>query len=302
MAQRILLAAAALCLGFGAGAVAVNLLGADDPAAGTSNEAESASVVERLRSGLAGDLDREQLEQVVDALVQVLDDEIAERRVLAEQLEATRTELHDLQQNLRARVEAAFEMSEEQRDAARAAAVARRSSPENGRSVDSRLEAAGFTPDQVAYLQGRQAEAEMQWIELDDRARREGWFRTPRYDEEMADLPNGTDVIRSELGDDAYAKYLFASGRPNRIAVGSVIRTSPAERAGLQPGDIILTYAGEQVFSSQELTDLRSSGELGTPVAVGIIRDGQAMLVSMPRGPMGVQLQPIMFDPDLPGG
>ena len=302
MDHRLLIAAVALGAGFAMGAVALNPFGVGARAVGTSQALKSDGVVERLKTGQAGDLDRERLEQVVEALVQLLDEEIAERRILAEQLEAMRTELQDLQQNLRARVEAAFEMSEEQRNAARAASVARRSSPDNAQTVDARLESAGFTPEQVAHLQSRQAEAEMQWIELDDRARREGWFGTTRYNEEMATLPNGANIIRGELGDDAYDKYLFASGRPNRIAVGSVIRTSPAERAGLQPGDIIMTYAGEKVFSSQQLTSLRSGGDRGETVAVGIVRDGQAMLISMPRGPMGVQTQPTLVDPNQPGG
>lgn len=297
MHQRLLIAAVALCAGFAAGAVALSQFAAGERPVAAGQALKSAGVVERLKGRQAGGLNREQLEQVVDSLVQLLDEEIAERRILAEQLEATRAELHDLQQNLRARVEAAFEMSEVQRDALRDANVTRRSAPENAHTVDARLEAAGFTPEQVAHLQRRQAEAEMQWIELDDRARREGWFGTARYNEEIATLPNGTDVIRNELGDDAYDKYLFASGRPNRIAVGSVISTSPAERAGLKPGDIIMTYAGEKVFSSQQLTSLRSSGELGASVAIGIVRDGQAMLISMPRGPMGVQTQPVLVDP-----
>ncbi|MEE8157099.1 MAG: PDZ domain-containing protein, partial [Gammaproteobacteria bacterium] len=80
------------------------------------------------------------------------------------------------------------------------------------------------------------------------------------------------------------------------------IETSPAQQAGLQPGDIIRSYAGERVFSSQQLVNLRSAGVKGIPVTVEIIRDGQLMQITMPRGPMGVQTRQVVVDPTAPGG
>lgn len=59
----------------------------------------------------------------------------------------------------------------------------------------------------------------MQRIELDDQARREGWGNTPRYWAELGDLADGAETVRSEFGDDAYDRYLFAGGRPNRLWV-----------------------------------------------------------------------------------
>jgi S1-C subfamily serine protease len=104
------------------------------------------------------------------------------------------------------------------------------------------------------------------------------------------------------LGDAAYDRYLYASGQPNRIAVTSVIQTSPAETAGLRPGDILLQYGGERIYSAQQLTSLRSSGARGAPVTVDIIRDGQPLRITMPRGPMGIQTELSLVDPAAPGG
>ena len=142
----------------------------------------------------------------------------------------------------------------------------------------------------------------MQQIELDDRARREGWITTSRYFEEFNNLVKGADTVRRDLGDDAYSHFLFAIGRPNRLTVGMVIETSPAEQAGLHLGDVIRSYAGERVFSSAQLTRLRSSGDKDMPVILEIVRDGEPMQIWIPRGPMGIQIQQDRVDPSEPGG
>jgi S1-C subfamily serine protease len=139
-------------------------------------------------------------------------------------------------------------------------------------------------------------------IELDDRARREGWVNTPRYVQESQDLSTGAAVIRNALGDELYDRYLFASGLPNRIAVGSVIETSPAEKAGFLRGDVVVRYGGEKVYSTQQLVNLRSSGEGGEPVTVEILRNGQLLQLTMPRGPMGMSTGPTLVDPTAPQG
>jgi hypothetical protein len=284
--------------GAAVGAVSASLLAKGEPPHRQPLSAER--VAERLQGTGEGELDAAELAQVVESLVQVLDEEIAERRILADQLEQTRIEMSDLQQNLRVRVEEAFDMNPDTDRSASENGRSRRASEDNG--VDRRLFAAGFTADEVDYLRRRQAEDQMLQIDLDDRARREGWFGTPRHAEEMAKLPAGGDTLRRELGDAAYDRYLYASGQPNRIAVTSVIQTSPAETAGLRPGDILLQYGGERIYSAQQLTSLRSSGARGAPVTVDIIRDGQPLRITMPRGPMGIQTELSLVDPAAPGG
>ena len=164
-------------------------------------------------------------------------------------------------------------------------------------TLAGRLAAAGFTEEEVATLRRRQGENQMRQVELDDRARREGWVNTPRYYEEINRLFDDTDPIRSELGDDAFDRYLYATGRPNRIRVTQVIETSPAEQAGFRSGDIIVSYGGERLFSTQQLTGLRSEGERGATVNVEIVRDGIPMQIAIPRGPMGIQTSPDLVDP-----
>jgi C-terminal processing protease CtpA/Prc len=296
--RQLLLSLLAVSAGVGIGALVVTELRTGTiPEHGTSQRSKP-DIAGLLKSAGSSELSPTQLAQIVESLVQVLDEEIAERRLLAEQLEATQAELADLRQNLRGRVESAFESAA--RDQVESDIVA--SNAESVTSVEERMVAAGFTMDQQEQLRRREAEAVMEQIQLDDRARREGWFGTPRYYSEFEQLASGAEVLRNELGDDGYDRYLYANRRPNRIAVASVIQTSPAEQAGLRAGDVITRYGGDRIFATEQLSSLRSSGDPGAPVVVEIIRDGQPMQITMPRGPMGITTQPSVADPALPAG
>ncbi|MDH3339232.1 MAG: PDZ domain-containing protein, partial [Gammaproteobacteria bacterium] len=72
------------------------------------------------------------------------------------------------------------------------------------------------------------------------------------------------------------------------VMVGSVIESSPGQRAGLQAGDLIIRYDGTRVFSTWELNQQTMQGEPGQSVVVDIVRDGMTMQVVLPRGPIGV--------------
>jgi S1-C subfamily serine protease len=53
-------------------------------------------------------------------------------------------------------------------------------------------------------------------------------------------------------------------------------------------GDQIVAYDGRRVFHIRELTEVLLQGEPGAPVIVDIVRDGQAMQLVLPRGPLGI--------------
>lgn len=295
MYSRIFALILAIGVSAGIGAFTALRMTSDD----SSNEYLSKRVAENmaewLTRGEAGELDSEQVAQVVESLMQILNEEISERQILAEQLDEMRLEMTDLQQNFHARVLAS--LLENRRNA-----VSQPAGAQVDQSIEGRLAASGFTPQQFEALRRREEGARMRQIELDDRARREGWVNSPRYFEEFNKLTSGTENIRRELGEDAYDRYLFVSGRPNRLAVGTVIATSPAEQAGLQTGDIIRSYGGERVFSNEQLINLRSAGDRGVPVVIEIIRDGELMQIMIPRGPIGIQTQGKLVNPSGPGG
>ncbi len=295
MVSRILTLILAVAVGAGVGAFTAIRMTHDGPPSESDPMRDAVNLAERLATAEPSELDPEQVAQIVDSLMLIVDEEISERQLLADQLDEVRAEMADLQQNLRTRVEAAFSES-------RGNVAPQSLGSQVELSLDKRLAASGFTPQQFEDLRRREEGAQMQQIELNDRAIREGWVNSPRYFEELNSLSSGTDDIRRELGDDGYDRYLYASGSSNRIAVRSVIATSPAEQAGFQAGDVIKSYGGERVFSSGQLVNLRSGGNIGSPVVVEVIRDGELIHLTMPRGPMGVQTRPQRVDPLVPGG
>ena len=94
--------------------------------------------------------------------------------------------------------------------------------------------------------------------------------------------------FREQLGDGAYEKYLKATGRPTRVMVSEVIPTSPAESAGLQPGDSIVSYGGGRVFNMGDLMRRTFEGVEGEPVLVEVDRQGVLTQFYLPRGPLGI--------------
>jgi S1-C subfamily serine protease len=95
-------------------------------------------------------------------------------------------------------------------------------------------------------------------------------------------------ALRAELGDAEYERYLTATGRPTQVQVMDVLASSNAERAGLQAGDQIVSYAGSRVFDVRELNALTREGSGGESVTVEVRRNGQTVQVQVPRGPLGV--------------
>jgi hypothetical protein len=146
-----------------------------------------------------------------------------------------------------------------------------------------RLVEAGFLPAQADWIVRREQELQMEALQARFDAERSGepvdW---------MANRTMASDSLRAELGDTDYERYLEASGRSTKVSVSSVIESSPAQSAGLQPGDEIVRYAGERVFSMSDLTRQTMVGVPGETVVVDIMRDGNLMQVVLPRGPVGI--------------
>ncbi len=63
--------------------------------------------------------------------------------------------------------------------------------------------------------------------------------------------------------------------RPRGVVVSGVTEGSPAARAGLRPGDVILTYDGREVRESRLLTRYVADTPIGKNVRVDLLRDGK---------------------------
>jgi S1-C subfamily serine protease len=63
-------------------------------------------------------------------------------------------------------------------------------------------------------------------------------------------------------------------GRPSGLRVAEVVPNGPAARAGLRPGDLLLTAGGRPVTRAQDLQKLMFSEAIGRPLAITVMRNG----------------------------
>jgi S1-C subfamily serine protease len=63
-------------------------------------------------------------------------------------------------------------------------------------------------------------------------------------------------------------------GRPTGLRVAEVVPAGPADRAGLRPGDLLLSAAGHPVATAQDLQRLMFADAIGKPLAITVVRNG----------------------------
>jgi hypothetical protein len=162
---------------------------------------------------------------------------------------------------------------------------------------DEALLDAGFTRREVAAFRTRIDDIQLERLYLRDRAAREGWLATRRYMEENRALDDQFFGARKEFGDELYDWAMYSTGHANRVQVTEVMEGSAAADAGLAPGDVIYSYADRRIFSGGELRDETTAGSAGETTPVDVVRDGESLRVYVPRGPLGVILEPSSQEP-----
>ncbi len=162
--------------------------------------------------------------------------------------------------------------------------TSRRSFDESPTVRSEALLEAGFPPEQAAWILQREDELRIAALEARFEAQRTGDMQAM-----FAANTSSATLLREELGDADYERYLEAYGRPTAVAVGNVLESSPGQRAGLQRGDAIVRYDGQRVFSYGDLNAGQLQGTPGESVVVDILRDGMPMQLVMPRGPIGIE-------------
>jgi S1-C subfamily serine protease len=80
----------------------------------------------------------------------------------------------------------------------------------------------------------------------------------------------GITNVPTPLPDKLRARF----GRANGLRVVEVMRDGPAARAGLRPGDLLLTAGGSPVTRAQDLQKLMFSEAIGRPLAITVMRNG----------------------------
>ena len=147
-----------------------------------------------------------------------------------------------------------------------------------GRLIDS-----GFSENEARRILEQESEAAFKALEAAWEAQRSG-ESIDRYSSDLDPYA----IMRSELGDDTYAQYLEAQGQPTSFKITQVLSGSPGSQIGLQPGDELVSYAGERVFTVTELRNRSMQGNPGEDVVIEIERDGTRIQLTVPRGPIGI--------------
>ncbi len=66
--------------------------------------------------------------------------------------------------------------------------------------------------------------------------------------------------------------------------INEVIKDSPAEKADLDEGDVIISFNGQKVWDQDDLTDFVENSEIGSQAALVVIRDGKEMTINVELG------------------
>jgi serine protease Do len=64
--------------------------------------------------------------------------------------------------------------------------------------------------------------------------------------------------------------------------VNEIERRSPAYQAGLEPGDIIVSFNGENVIDPSHFNQLVSDARIGSTAIVIVARDGRQVTLKIP--------------------
>ena len=255
-----------LAVGFAAASwMETTIVSSEAPLSGQSNIAAfdaAAPVEERIRALEQAVIQEQQARQWLEEEILVLRDEIEQRNAEAVAVE-----------------EQGVEARNERRESFRS----RRFGGGSTQGQLDRLVQAGFPPDQAQWIVDREAEMQMERLQARYEAMQssgdQGFFGRGSSQD---------STLRAELGDADYERYLNANGRSTSVNIGNVLANSPAQQAGIQPGDEIVRYDGERVFSMMDVAGRIMQTEAEGNVVVDIVRDGLPMQLVLPRGPLGV--------------
>ena len=96
--------------------------------------------------------------------------------------------------------------------------------------------------------------------------------------------------VTSELAEN------FGLDRPIGALVGQVIADSPAEKAGLKPGDVIIEYNGKEISQMSMLPALVANTDVESKAKLIIIRDGNKQSITVEIGKLEDEEQLVADD------
>ncbi len=105
----------------------------------------------------------------------------------------------------------------------------------------------------------------------------------------MEDLKQGKKVLYGWLGVviqdiNAELAVYFKLEESYGVLISRILEKSPAEKAGLKPGDIIVSLDDEKVKGTQDLIRMVLKKDVGNKVTLGVIRNGKIYSVRVEIG------------------
>lgn len=153
---------------------------------------------------------------------------------------------------------------------------------------DAALVKAGLDPRDFDDLKDQYEALTLKELQLSNRARREGWLGKPKFFKKIRTMQQN---FRKSLTPEDYDRVLYATNQTNRVEVTDVLAQSAASAAGIQPGDIILSYDGTHIFKPSDLFEGTTQGTAGEMVPIKLQRGDNTFTTYIPRGALGTRFK-----------
>jgi serine protease Do len=109
-------------------------------------------------------------------------------------------------------------------------------------------------------------------------------------------------VSMQPLSDDLARSFGYKSS--DGVLMGEILPDSPAEKAGIRKGDIVVTFGGTKIKDMQQLRNAVAAAQPGAKVPVEVFRDGQMATIKVELGKLDEKglAAAVNGVPDLPAG
>jgi len=83
----------------------------------------------------------------------------------------------------------------------------------------------------------------------------------------------------------------FGMDRPEGALIAQILEDSPAEKAGIEVGDVIIEYAGKRIIKSSDLPPLVGLTEIGKETGLKVLRNGKVISLQIIIGELPQESQ-----------
>ncbi len=169
-----------------------------------------------------------------------------------------------------------------------------------GQRIDVAQQAAdlGLDPYSVQTFKNTIEQGELELVDLQQQAMKEGWINSEAYQKKHADIIARKNELRQQMGDSEYDRSLYAAGKSNRLVVREVTHNSSASHAGIMPGDVILSYDGRKVYDWSDMRPVAGQKTNNEFVNLAIVRNGETITTRVSSGALGIQTSTLSQNPD----